>query len=81
MKKFVAITTPGAEYVYRASTAHFVSTENARRILDALNRSAHLLRPGETWHLYTTDDPDAVPYRYYIRSGRLYEQEIWRARW
>ena len=81
MKKFVAVTTPGAEYSYRTSTAHFVSKENASRILDALNRAGHLLRPGETWHLYTAEDPDAVPYRYYIRSGKLYESEIWRIRW
>ena len=35
MKKFVAITTPGAEFMYRANTAHYVSRDNARRILDA----------------------------------------------
>lgn len=81
MKQFVAITTPGAEFIYRASTAHFVSRENAPKILDALNRSGHMLRSGETWHLYRAEAPDVVPYRYYIRSGRLYEQEVWRARW
>lgn len=81
MKKFVAVTVPGAEYVYRANTAHFVSKENAGRILEALNRSGHMLRPGEKWHLYTAESPNTVPYRYYIRSNRLYEQEILRASW
>lgn len=76
MKKFVAITCPGSEYLYRANTAHIVSMENASRILDALNRAGHMLRPGETWHLYTADDPNMVPFRYYIRSGRIYEAEI-----
>ena len=80
MKKFVAITTPGAEYVYRSATAHYVSRENASRILDALNRSGHLLRPGEKWHLYS-DEGQPVPYRYYIRSGKLYEGVIWRVCW
>lgn len=80
MKKFVAVTTPGAEYMYRPRTAHYVSRENASRILEALNRSGHLLRPGEKWHLYT-DEGQPVPYRYYIRSGKLYEGEIWRVCW
>ena len=80
MKKFLAITTPGAEFMYRASTAHYVSRDNARRILDALNSAGHMLRPGEKWHLYT-DEGQPVPYRYYIRSGKLYEEEIWRVQW
>ena len=81
MKKFVTVTTPGAEYMYRTSTAHFVSRENASRILDALNRAGHLLRPGETWHLYNVEDPLRVPRRYIIRHGKLYEQEILRVKW
>lgn len=81
MKKFVAITVPGKEFLYRENTAHLVSRENASRILDALNRAGHMLRPGETWHLYSAEDPEAVPYRYYIRSGKLFESEIWRVRW
>ena len=80
MKKFVAVTTPGAEYLYRSDTAHYVSRENASRILAALNRSGHMLRPGEKWHLYT-DEGQPVPYRYYIRSGKLYEGDVWRACW
>ena len=80
MKKFVAVTTPGAEYLYRSDTAHYVSRENASRIMAALNRSGYLLRPGEKWHLYT-DEGQPVPYRYYIRSGKLYEGDVWRACW
>ena len=81
MKQFVAITTPGAEYLYRASTAHMVSRDNAQRIMAALNAAGHMLRQGERWHLYAAEDASAVPYRYIIRSGRLYEQEIWRVKW
>lgn len=81
MKQFVAITTPGTEYFYRANTAHIVSRDNAARILKALNDAGHMLRPGEIWHLYRTDDTESVPYRFYIRSGKLYQQEIWRVRW
>lgn len=73
MKKFVAITNEGSEYMYRTRSAHNVPIAKARAICDLLNRARYELRPGEVWHVYNdeSNDPFAAQQRFTFRSGRL----------
>lgn len=75
MKKFVAITNEGSEYLYRSATAHNVPIKKAIAICGALNRCGYKLGPGEKWHVYNDerDDVYAANQKFAIRSGRLVE--------
>ncbi len=51
--KIVAITREGAEFVYKASTAHKVSKAGAERICSLLNKARwDLKHPDEKWFVY-----------------------------
>lgn len=46
----LAISKQGAEFLYKASTAHKVSKASADKIAEALNASGYMLKAGEVWH-------------------------------
>ena len=73
MKKFVAITRNGAEYMYRPSSAHAVPVSRAVIVCEMLNHSRFMLKDGEKWHIYETGGGEvyAENQRFGFRSGRL----------
>ena len=54
-KKFLAITTPGTEFIFRMSSAIAVPERSAGKILELLNKIEYKLKPGEVWHVYEND--------------------------
>ena len=78
MKQFIAITCTGKEYTYYRDSMHLVPASSAARIRSALNSARYCLRPGETWHLYTSEDFDLdyIWKKFYIRSGKIWEGTV-----
>ena len=77
--KVAAVTTPGSEYLYRASSAHKVSERSAAYILGVLNLYRFKLRPGEIWYLYEVDQYDtayiyAEDQHFTVRKGLVTER-------
>ena len=54
MKKLIAKTLIGKEYMHSRSDAYFAD-KNADQICDALNKSKYKLKEGECWHVYDYD--------------------------
>ena len=73
MKKLVAKTKIGTEYMHSREDAFFASA-NAQQIADALNGVKYKLRDGEKWHVYDYDiGMDMYVYRriYKSRNGSV----------
>lgn len=79
MKKIVAITHKGQEYMYSDSSAHTVPAASALKIMNALNEARlYLKNENQTWHLYDIDDSElewshAYYQKFCIRKGYLFE--------
>ena len=54
MKKLIAKTVEGKEFLHSKDNAYFVSA-NAQKIVDALNLYKYHLRENEKWYLYDYD--------------------------
>lgn len=54
MKKLIAKTRIGTEYLHSKQHAFFVE-RNAQKIADSLNKNKYQLNDGETWHVYDFD--------------------------
>lgn len=54
MKKLIAKTLIGEEFMHSRSDAYFVD-KNADKICDALNKAKYKLKEGECWHVYDYD--------------------------
>ena len=54
MKKLIAKTRIGTEFLHSTKDAFFASA-NAQRIADILNENKYQLKDGEKWHVYDLD--------------------------
>lgn len=54
MKKLVAKTIIGREYMHSKQDAFYASA-NSKKIADALNKAKYNIKPGETWWVYDYD--------------------------
>ena len=54
MKKLIAKTVDGKEFLHSKDNAFFVLA-NAEKIVDALNLHRYHLQEGEKWHIYDYD--------------------------
>lgn len=54
MKKLVAKTRTGKEYLHSRENVFFAS-RNAQKIADILNKNNYKLKDGEKWHVYDYD--------------------------
>ena len=54
MKKLIAKTLVGKEFMHSRQNAFFVMA-NAKKIVDALNDVKYKLKDGECWYLYDYD--------------------------
>ena len=78
MRKIIAVTHTGSEYMYIRSSAHAVSAPIADLVCSALNRSGYKLKNGEKWHVYSVDkyafETCSAPLqRFSIRNDKLIE--------
>lgn len=68
----------GAEFYYKAASAHKAPKTSANKICEALNKAGYKLNDNETWHVYEVSGfENAAIYaegqRFAIRKGRLIE--------
>jgi hypothetical protein len=54
MKKLIAKTLTGKEFMHSRSDAYFAN-KNADRICEALNQAKYKLKEGECWYVYDYD--------------------------
>lgn len=73
MKKFIAITFEGKEFMYRPRTAHAIPVSRSSIICETLNRSRYMLKDGEKWKVYNCGGGQvyAEHQRFCFRSGKL----------
>lgn len=81
MRKMIAKTMEGQEFVYSRKSAHSVPISSAAKICKALNDARYKLNPGECWHVYDCEgyemDYTAAGYqKFCIRNGRIMEGRI-----
>ena len=79
MKKLVAISKIGAEFVYSRKSAHAVPIASAEKICNALNKLKYRLNDGECWHvhdagMYEMEYTAAGSQSFAIRNGCIYEK-------
>ena len=56
MKKIIAKTNIGSEYMYNRFETYQVSAASAETICNAMNAADYKLKTGETWKVYTVAD-------------------------
>lgn len=66
----------GAEFMYKAQSAHKVSKASGQRIVDALNKICFDLKPGEVWHLYEVDQYSPAYYAADSQEFKVYKGSI-----
>ena len=81
MKKIIAKTMEGKEFIYSRKSSYSAPKTSAQKICDALNRAKWGLKDGEKWHVYEIGDWEldymAAGYqRLSIRNGRIYEGTV-----
>ena len=54
MKKLIAKTIKGKEYIHSRNDAYFAD-KNADKICEVLNKVRYKLKEGECWHVYDYD--------------------------
>ena len=52
MRKLIAKTRIGKEFMHSRSDAYFADEEDADKICEALNKAKYKLKEGECWHVY-----------------------------
>lgn len=70
---FIAITTPGSEYLYNRASMIKVSPGKAKLIAAALNAASYELKAGQVWHVYTAENMDLD---YCTRQARDYKSKV-----
>lgn len=60
--KVLAITKTGAEYLYKANTAHKVNAKKIEWVCGLLNRQKWGINDGEMWRVYEIDKYDNAYY-------------------
>lgn len=83
MKKIIAKTTTGTEYIYSRLVTYQASKTSADIICKAMNMAGYNLNPGEKWHVYSVDD---YTYNHATNKAKVYRgkvklYEIWRITW
>lgn len=78
MRKMIAKTIEGQEFIYSRASAHSVPVSSAAKICKALNDARYNLKAGECWHVYEAgqyelDYTSAGYNRFFIRNGRIME--------
>ena len=58
MKKVIAKSVKGHEYLYSRKECYSVSPKKAKLVCDTLNRLAWKLKDNETWFIHEIDDID-----------------------
>lgn len=61
MRKVIAKSIKGKEYLYSRKECYSVSAKKAKLICDTLNRLQWQLKDGETWFIHEIDD---IEYKY-----------------
>lgn len=81
MKKLIVKVVDGKEYLYSRYDTYQANQSKIDIICNALNNARYNLKTGEKWFIYSVSDTDykSAAYKLYIRNGKLFINEIWRA--
>lgn len=79
MKKIIAKTLEGREFIYSKNSAHAVPNASAAEICAALNANRYQLKDGEKWHIYEAgwyelEHTAAAWQSFGKRNGSIYER-------
>lgn len=79
MKKIIAKTKAGMEYIYFTRYTYQAAQNKIEKICKAMNDIRYNLKPCELWHIYTVDEFEYknAAYKLVNRQGKLYVSEIW----
>lgn len=79
MKKLIAKTFSGKEYIYSKFDTYQASQQKIDIICNAMNKAAYKLKPGELYHVYqvTEEEYKHAFYKLVNRNGKLFVSEIW----
>lgn len=55
MKKLIAKTVEGKEFMHSKNPAYFATKTSAQKIVDILNKNKYQLKDNEKWHVYDFD--------------------------
>lgn len=71
MKKLIAKTIKGKEFLHSKTNAFFATEASAQKIADILNKNNYQLKAGELWHVYDFDymQDSYVDKRLYLYKG------------
>ena len=79
MKKLIAKTFSGKEYIYFKFDTYQANQKKIDIICNAMNKANYKLKPGEKWHVYTVSDYtyNHAFYKLVNRQNKLIVYEIW----
>ena len=79
MKKIIAKTFSGKEYIYSKFDTYQANQKKIDIICNAMNKAAYKLKPGELYHIYqvTEEEYKHAFYKLVNRKGKLFISEIW----
>jgi len=78
MKKLIAKTTEGTEFLHSKKNAFFSSEVSAQKIADILNKNKYQLKDNEKWYVYDYDYMDEfyVESKIYMYKGSVKAKRI-----
>ena len=81
MKKIIAKTNIGTEYMYSKRYTYQVSNKNCNLICDCMNKEKYNLSGNEIWKVYTVDEYDYKNafYRATINHCKIRIYQVWNA--
>jgi polysaccharide pyruvyl transferase WcaK-like protein len=73
MKKLIAKTQTGTEFLHSKTNAFFATETSAQKIADILNKNNYQLKENELWHVYDFDYTQDfyVDKRIYLYKGSV----------
>ena len=79
MKKLIAKTFSGKEYIYSKFDTYQANQKKIDIICKAMNKAAYKLKTGELYHVYqvTEDEYKHAFYKLVNRKNKLIVYEVW----
>ena len=79
MKKIIAKTNKGTEYIYYKYETYQANQKKIDIICKAMNKAAYKLKTGELYHIYQVSEQEYkhAAYKLVNRGNRFIVYEIW----
>ena len=79
MKKLIAKTNAGMEYIYNLHDTYQANQKKIDIICNAMNKAAYKLKTGELYHVYQVSEQEykQAAYKLVNRQNKLIVYEVW----